>query len=853
MRNLLLLFSFGLSYVCNGQHAIIKGTVESENKEPLPYASVYIKSLNLSTTSNNNGDFQLKVPEGRHELSCHYIGFKPKTITTTVALNETRSVLFSLQPEQYKLSEVQINATTEDPAYPIMRQAIARRGLYRYEAKEFACRVYLKGMQRLTKAPKRVMLIKVPEDIKPGVIYLSESLSDLQFQIPDKIKEKLISSKVSGDNRAFSFNRAGAIKFSLYEPTINSFGLSERGFVSPLSGQAFTMYKFKLEGESEENGQVIYKIKLIPKRNHDPVFRGYIYIVKNSWRLHSTDLLVNKDAGVEFVDTLYIKQQYTPQSNGVWMPSSQRFIFQFEAFGFKGNGYFVASYSNYNVNPNYPAVFYHKEQKAIAENNPPPQIKKVKTIMWKKELKKQDSSLFSKKHFNNELLNIDKTANKTPDSLWDAVRPVPLTDEEKADYKEKDSIQTVHESQTYLDSMDRVENKPEIFGVLFTGYTYTNSYRKTYFTIEPPPSIIQFNTVEGWVLNPKLTYERKLEDNTSYSILAQARYGFASSAWYGKVGASWNFDAIKESRLGFEAGNFIAQFNSNEPISPFINSAYTLAGEVNYMKLYEKAFLNINYTSEVANGVRLNIKAEYANRSNLYNRTHYSFAGEKYERFTSNQPINMELPNGQFDAHRAILLDLRLRLTFAQKYISRPDMKIDFRSKYPYVFIGYKKGFGIESTSPDFDELSFSSYYSLDLGLLGFADIRAGVGMFMNNKRTYLMDKHHFEGNQTIFSLRGFRGYQLLPYYQYSTSRQIAQAFYSHHFNGFFINKIPMLRKLRWQEVVAVNYLHTPDLAHYIEWGAGIEHIFKIIRVDYYQSYISGNYLMQGMRIGFGF
>ncbi|MFN6081821.1 MAG: carboxypeptidase-like regulatory domain-containing protein, partial [Bacteroidota bacterium] len=79
MRNLLLLFSFGLSYVCNGQHAIIKGTVESENKEPLPYASVYIKSLNLSTTSNNNGDFQLKVPEGRHELSCHYIGFKPKT------------------------------------------------------------------------------------------------------------------------------------------------------------------------------------------------------------------------------------------------------------------------------------------------------------------------------------------------------------------------------------------------------------------------------------------------------------------------------------------------------------------------------------------------------------------------------------------------------------------------------------------------------------------------------------------------------------------------------------------------------------------------------------------------------
>src|SRR6185369_7240553 len=128
-----------------------------------------------------------------------------------------------------------------------------------------------------------------------------------------------------------SFNRASAIRFNLYENIVNSFKLNERGFASPLASDAFLFYKYKLEGESKENGKTIYKIKIIPIREHDPVFRGYIYIVKDSWRLHSTDLVVNKLAGLEFVDTLYIKQIYAEQDGGIWMPVSQRFIFQIEA------------------------------------------------------------------------------------------------------------------------------------------------------------------------------------------------------------------------------------------------------------------------------------------------------------------------------------------------------------------------------------------------------------------------------------------------------------------------------------------------------------------------------------------
>ncbi len=833
--------------------ALIKGRVTDDKNEPLPFATIFIKGTNIGVTSNDNGYYELKTDPGTYQVVGQYIGYRTATKSITVTNDGITELNFKLAPEQYQIKEVNISATAEDPAYPIMRQAIARRKVYQFEAREYACRVYLKGMQRLTTVPKRVMLVKIPDDIKPGIIYLSESLSDLSVQLPDKVKEKLISSKVSGDNRAFSFNRAGSIKFSLYEPLINSFGLSERGFVSPLASNAFSMYTFKLAGEVKEQQQTIYKIQVSPRRPQDPAFRGYIYIVKNSWRLHSTDLLLNKAAGLEFVDTLYIKQQYAPQGNGIWLPVSQRFIFQFDAFGFKGNGYFVAAYSRYKVNSSYPPSFYENETHAVVKDEPTPQVKKIPKIKVQARQPAKDSSLFDKKYFNNEVMQVDKQANKTDDRVWDSIRPVPLTEEEKLDYHEKDSVQEVKESKPYMDSMDRRRNKPELFTNLLTGYTYSNSYQKKYYNVEPPLTVIQYNTVEGFVLNPRLNYSKAFEDNTEYEIYGQFRYGFASEKWYGKAGWSWYYNPIKESTIGVEGGQFVSQFNGQQPITPFINTMYTLFDARNYQKLLEKTFARIYFRSEVKNGLRLNSSVEWANRSNLFNQTTFSILGDGKKTFTSNQPVNLEKGAGVFANHQALLFDMAWQITFAQKYISRPDMKIDFRSPYPVITLAYRKGIKINNLAPDFDEVNIQARYSKHFGLMGLGNARLGTGTFLNNSKVYVMDLHHFGGNQTMLSLRGFNGFQLLDYYLYSTSRWYVQGFYNHHFNGFFINKLPLLRKLKWQEVVTFNYLKTQHLNNYLEVGVGIEHIFKMGRVDYYQAFINGTYLSQGLRFGIGF
>jgi hypothetical protein len=86
-----------------------------------------------------------------------------------------------------------------------------------------------------------------------------------------------------------------------------------------------------------------------------------------------------------------------------------------------------------------------------------------------------------------------------------------------------------------------------------------------------------------------------------------------------------------------------------------------------------------------------------------------------------------------------------------------------------------------------------------------------------------------------------------LDFYRNSTSDQYTEAHLSHNFSGFIFNKIPLIRKLKLQELVGVNYLNTPQFTHYREFYLGLQYLnFKLY---YGAAYQNGQQLQQGFRM----
>ena len=234
-------------------------------------------------------------------------------------------------------------------------------------------------------------------------VYLSESVSRLYVK-GGKSKEVLYSSKVSGDDQGYSFNSAQEMDFNFYDSNID---LSLKKLITPIAPSALSYYKYVLEGtQYDEDGRLINKIKVIPKDDYSPTLYGYIYIIEDLWSIHSLELgVTSKSMQVSFIDSLTFKQIFVPIQDQ-WMTLSNVIKFKLGALGFKLEGNFACVYSDY-------------------------------------ELNNVDDSVFSR-----EIFKVEKDANKRSETYWDSLRPIPLTIDERVDYKRKDSIRTV--SYTHL-------------------------------------------------------------------------------------------------------------------------------------------------------------------------------------------------------------------------------------------------------------------------------------------------------------------------------------------------------------------------------------------------------------------
>lgn len=835
----------------------VSGKITDETNEGLPFVSVYLKGTTQGVTSNKEGKYSIELSSGNNELIFQFIGYKTHAENVKIESDEQKIILnVKMESQPYEIAEVTVNATAEDPAYEVMRKAIKMRKYYLDQVQSYSCNVYIKGLQRVTSYPKKFMGFDVNAegdiDPKTGIFYLSESVSKYFFKQPDKVHEVMVSSKVSGGSKAFSYNRTSDLLLNFYENVVNVQVVSKRGFVSPIAEGAMFYYNYHLAGTFYENGKAINKIQVLPKRKHDPVFRGYIYITDNTWRIHSTDLYLIKDAGIEVVDTLRINHVYLPvktasASDDVWMLFSNKLTFSFSIFAFKGNGMYLSILSKYNVKPDFSAKNPFPSQ-TVSQNVSPPVTVTKKELKQKKQEEKKENKPFS----TGEMMKVNDDANKKDTVYWMEMRPVPLTSEESLDYRKKDSIEVIHDSKPFLDSVDKKTNKFKPTDFLF-GYSYDNRFKKRTTTFSPLIENVQFNTVQGWVAAAEMEIHKKFELEKGLYKTISASYGFSDKRINAGGKLLYEFNPKTFSHVVIEGGRQPVQFSEKKPISPLINSVYTLADESNYMKLYQKDFLKFSYNSELANGIYFRSFLEYSDRSPLMNASDFVlFPAEKNHRiYSSNDPL---FPKNDsvfsFKKNQSLELRLNLRLRYRQKYVTRPDEKWVYGSKYPTLNLEYRKGISsVFGSDVNYDLLKLNITDKMNFKLLGKASYLVSAGKFVNRNKIQFMDYYHFSGNKTIFSNFDFSDFQLLDYYAYSTKNYFIEAHYEHDFGGFILNKFPLLRKLKLNELAGIHYLYTEKNQNYYEIFVGIEKL-NIARIDFVSSFTNNQHLMTGIRLG---
>ncbi|WP_125722594.1 DUF5686 and carboxypeptidase regulatory-like domain-containing protein [Flavobacterium ustbae] len=807
--------------------AQIKGTITDNKGNPLPFVSVFEENTYAGTTSNEQGKYQLNVKEvGKNKIIFQYLGFKTQKITVASG-EKTVNLDVKLQEESFDLNEVVIDPKN-NPANAIIRSTIANKKENSDKTGRYTADFYSKGMFKVKDLPKKILGQKV--DLGPdmasnldstgtGILYLSETISKVTFQKPDKLKEKIIASKISGNNRGYSYNTAALSTYDFYDNTLDF----DVRMISPIADNAFSYYKYKLESTFyDDNNQQINKIKVIPRRDKEPVFEGYIYIVDDSFAIYAIDLdIKGYRMKNEFTEVMNLKQSFSFNAkNKIWSKNAQTLSFSAGFFGIKFLGNFNYVYSNYE---------FH--------------------------------DAFEKKTFGNELVAFELNANKKDDAFWNEIRPIPLTIEEQNDYTKKDSLQTIRKSRKYTDSIDAKNNKFKVWDI-FMGYDYKNTFKKYSFEFNGLLNIssLSFNTVQGFNLDSGFSFRKWNEEKgQETSISTTFNYGFSDERFRVIGEFRHRFNNINYATIWGSGGTKIAQFNNSEPITKFVNSISSLFFKDNYMKLYNLEFAEINYGQDIANGINLTGKIGYEQRKPLFNTTDYSFF-KKDDLYSSNNPL---APNDfvtpAFDQHHLFKALVTTRINFGNKYISRPDGRYNFRNdKYPTIYLAFEKTFAASEKRYEFERIGASVLYDLSLGNKGVLGNNFRAGKFFNAENISFIDYRHFNGNQTHIgtSSRYLNVFNLMSYYSNSTNKSYFELHSEYNDTGFIMNKIPLLNLLKSTLNVGFHALTIPDRKPYSEFTVGLDNLgfgkFKLFRVDYVHSYQSGiqqNGVVFGLKI----
>lgn len=807
----LLIFLFLLLSAAQLKAHSLRGSVKDDEGEPLPGVAVYIDQTSYGVVTNAKGEFFMELKPGDYQIVFTSLGYESKTVTVSVPPSQILDI--TLSPSITALEEVTIKAKGRDPAYELIKKASENRSRYLKQHEGLSFEGYVKAsmeLKELTRERDSITQKKV-KNISIEKMNLIESLANMHTS-GNRIKEEIIALKnhsekptgadlnyaigaygyfiedeevydISGDyevNPFLFYLHPLEYDFNFYKAHISIPELGELPFISPLHPLAVASYKFKLENSFRENGQIIYKIAVIPRRKSEPVFSGHIFIADEEWAIKAVDFSLSPLA-LNTYTKMQVVQNHEKLEDGTWVARREEFFYEAAEEDFTYIGNTIALYDKHEVNPEFPSKFFNQETSGTADD----------------ALQKADERL-------------------------GAARPITLKTEEIQFIQTQDSIAIAHTSAGYLKEQDSSFNHTNFWDVVLFGMEFQNSFKGRRLYVIPLILQPRFFSPGGYRHALGGYYSKFFkESGKQLDTYAEINYGPLNQDLRGHYKGVYTYNNFNFSKITAGVGSEYELMNRNTSIvANFSPGNYTLTNH-----------LTLGYDREISNGFFVNTTLRYAKHHPVNDLQYPDYVDSFLLAFEEDLPENqsLELDPIDFKPYTKILLDFDIAYRFRQKYRTTAVRKIILGSKYPKVNVNLKLGIpGVLNSVSSFGFAELRIHDRMKFGSYGQSQYNVQIGSFLWDNAVQIVDERFVIGSDYFWYNNPMRGFQLIGP-SLSTTQPYFEYHYRHLFDGALMNKVPVLRRLRLCITAGSNglWLADRDFRH-VETYAGLEKKFRI-------------------------
>jgi len=806
---LMLLFAVSASTLSLGQTTKIRGRItDSVTGEPLPYVNISIKGTSSGTITDFNGDYYMETRAKGDTLAVSFLGYLP--MNKPVKQNIFQTIDFKLVSNNIMLEGVVVTPG-ENPAHPLIRKIIANKSKNNPERlNNYHYESYNKVEIDLNNVDDEMKNKKIFKQFQFIFNYVDTSAVTGKTFLPIFITETLSD---------YYFSRNPRVEKEVIKATKIS-GVDNES-VAQFTGKMYqNMNIYDNYINIFDQGFVspiadlslwYYKVYLV-----DSSFIGNRWCYQISFKpRRSQEPTFTGDIWVH--DTTFaivksnLRMEKTANVNFVKdLVSTSEYTMLGDTLWFlKSTNLFV----DFNITERRTTGFFGRKTTTFSNVRFTEEIPAMITKLEEKVLVKEG-------------------ALKQDEQFWQQSRPFELTKKEAAIYQMVDSVQKVPIYKTFVDIINMVVNYYYV-----VGYFEIGPYFKTY----------SFNEIEGNRF--RISGRTSNKFSTKVMISGFAAYGdrdnrlkFGSDVLWmiGKnprvtatIGYKEDIEQLGQSQYALTEDNIVTSFLRRNP---------------NYKLSLVKEF-SVGFQKEWFHG--------FSNGITLSQRRLYP---------TPFIPFEYSDGSGSLSELSTTTLSLNTRWYKGERFVMGQFDRVSMGSDKPIVNLdltaGLKDVFG---SKYEYYKAHLNLYYKANINPFGYTRIILDGGKVFGKVPYPLLHLH--EGNETYAFDR--YAFNMMNYYEFA-SDQYVSLFLEHHFQGFFLNRLPLFKKLKWREVISgkglIGSLDKKNLdvmkfplgltdvsKPYVELSAGVENILKIIRVDamWRLSYLDNpNIEKFGVRVG---